>query len=577
MNTKHSFTVSVVALFGFVLGPMPARAQDSARFDAIAREAAQRFATARTAAEEPQTRPTAPPTAAGTVVDVTLDQATERALERNLDLVVERLNPRSFDFSIAALDANYHPNFTSTFGTRAQTTFTTSQTAGGSILTTDTMTGNTGFSQNLRWFGGSYALTFNNNRIANTNTFATRNPTLNSAINAVMVQPLLRGFKIDGTRTQLLVTKINQDMSEIAVRGTIVSTMATVRSAYWDLVYAIQAVDVAQRSLALASKLVEDNRARVDVGTLAPIDIVQAQSEEALRRQTLVQAESTRRTSELAFKRLVVNGTDDPWWNAAINPIDRPQFSSEPLDVQGAVKRALENRTDLLQSRRQLESNDITIHNLTDQRLPALDLTASYGASGIGGTQFVRQGLGGIVTQTIPGGFGDALSTLSRLTAPQWNVSVNLSYPIGTSPAEANLARARVQKEQTVAQSKQLELQIATEVTNAALQVDSSRARYQAATASRELSQKRLDAETSKFEVGMSTNFFVVQAQRDLSDAQNTELRALLDLRKALVDFQRVQEAPTGGRSNGGLTSVTAGGAATATIRAAGGGGGGGQ
>src|SRR4029079_7219905 len=148
---------------------------------------------------------------------------------------------------------------------------------------------------------------------------------------------------------------------------------------------------------------------------------------------------------------------------------------------QSAVKRALENRTDLLQSRKQIESNDVTIRALNDTRLPALDLTANYGASGIGGTQFVRSGLGGAVTGTIPGGFADALSTLGQLQAPQWNLSVSLTYPIGTSPAEANIARARAQKQHTAAQSRQLELQIATDVTNAALQVESSRARYQAA------------------------------------------------------------------------------------------------
>jgi outer membrane protein len=580
MNTKAFSIGGTFALCGLLLMPAAAAAQqDAARLDAIARDAAARFDEARAAAD-PQTRPTVPPAPPPATVDVSIDQATERALERNLDLAVERLNPRSFDFSIAALHSNYKPNLTSAFGMRSSTQFARSQTTGAGAagtLSSETLTGNTGIAQNIPWFGGSYAVAFNNNRLVQSDAFALRNPTLNTTLNAQLVQPLLRGFRIDGTRQQLLVTKINQDMSEVAVRGTIVTTLATVRNAYWDLVYAIQAIDVAQRSLALATKLVEDNRSRVEVGTLAPIDIVQAQSEQALRQQALVQAESTRRTAELAFKRLVVNSTDDPWWTATINPIDRPQFAAEPLDLQSAVRRALENRTDLQQSRRQIEANDITIRSLRDQQLPALDLSASYGASGIGGPQFVRApgSLGGAVLQTIPSGFTDALSTLTNLTAPQWNLTLNLSYPLGSSPADANIARARVQKEQAAAQVKQLELQIATEVTNAALQVDSSRARYQAANASRELQQRRLDAETSKFEVGMSTNFFVVQAQRDLSDAQNTELRALLDYRKALVDFQRVQEAPAVGRSSGGITGVSAGGAAQPNIRANASGGGG--
>lgn len=537
-----------------------ARAQDrseQSRRDEIARVAAQQFAEARLEAD--QTRPTVPTPPPGVEVSLTLDEATARALERNLDIAVERLNPQAFDFSMAALDANYRPTFTSTLAVRSQSQFPRSQTAGADMLVTDTLTGNTGVSQNVKWGGGNFSVSFNNNRLSQSDQFATRNPALNTNLTAAYVQPLLRGFRIDGTRAQLLVTRLSQEMSEIALRATIVRTLADVRNAYWDFVYAIEAADVAERSLALATSLVEDNRVRVEIGTMAPLDVVQAQAEEAIRRQAVTQTRAARRTSELALKRLIVNGTDDPMWTAVISPIDRPSYATEPLDVAAAVRRALENRTDLQQSQRQLASNDVSLRNLADQQLAALDLTASYGLAGIGGPQFVRQGngLGSTVIGTIPSGFADALRILSDRTAPTWTVGVNLSYPIGTSPAQANLARARLQQRQTIAQSRQLELQIATEVTNAALLVESNRERLQAAVAARELAERRLEAEQSRFDVGLSTNFFVVQAQRDLRDAQNGELRALLDYRRAQVDFERVQEVPTGG--GGGITPINAG------------------
>ena len=552
----------------------PAAAQqsaaDAARLDQIAQEAARRFVSSRTL-DADQTRPTAPPPPAGGMVDLALEDATTRALERNLDIAVERLNPQTFDFSIAALDANYRPTFTSNVGVRSQSQFPRSQTAGADMLVTETFTGNSGIAQNVKWGGGSFAFTFNNNRQKQSDLFATRNPVLNTNLNAVYIQPLLRGFRIDGTRAQLQITQLNQEMSEIALRGTIVRTLSNVRNAYWDYVYAIEASDVAARSLALATKLVEDNRARVEVGALAPLDVVQAQAEEANRRQIVAQADATRRTAELALKRLIVNGTDDPFWTATINPVDRPTFTNETIDVAGAVRRALGNRTDLQQSQRQLSANDVALKNLSDQVLPALDLTGSYGTAGVGGPQFVRQGLGGVITQTIPSGYSDALRILSNQTAPTWNFSVNLSYPIGTSPAEANLARARIQRQQTVAQSRQMELQIATEVTNAALQVDSNRERLQAAVAARELAERRLDAEQSRFDVGLSTNFFVVQAQRDLRDAQNAELRVLLDYRRAQVEFARVQEVPTAGSAV--VSAINAATNGANTPRAAGGGG----
>src|SRR5690606_20080785 len=130
------------------------------------------------------------------------------------------------------------------------------------------------------------------------------------------VQPLLRNLRIDGTRAQLRITQLNQETSETQLRATVVRTLANVRNAYWDLVYAIQAAEVADRSLALATKLVEDNQARVEVGTLAPLDVVQAQAEQANRREAVAQTTAATRTAELSLKRLIVSGTEDPLWVA---------------------------------------------------------------------------------------------------------------------------------------------------------------------------------------------------------------------------------------------------------------------
>lgn len=557
LTIARVFRPSILLLAGLIA--VPAHAQDSdqaTRLDEIAREAARSFAEARAEGRsdvgDDQTRPTAPPLQPGTRVELTLDTAVERALERNLDIAVERLNPQTFDFSIAAIEANYRPTFTSNFGLRSQSQFPRSQTAGADMLVTETLTGNSGVQQNIKFGGGSFAVAFNNNRQAQSDAFATRNPALNTNFTATYVQPLLRNFRIDGTRAQLQITRLNQEMSETALRATIVRTLANTRNAYWDLVYAIQAAEVAERSLALATKLVEDNQARVEVGTLAPLDVVQAQAEQANRRQAVAQTVAARRTAELSLKRLIVNGTEDPLWVAAIEPVDRPTFSTETIDVEGAVRRALSSRTDLEQSRRTLQANDISLRNLNDQQLPALDLTASYGVAGVGGPQLIRGNtLGGAVTQIIPSGYSDALRILADRDAPTWNFGLSFNYPIGSSPADANVARARLQQRQTLAQTRQLELAIATEVTNAALQVEANRERLQAATAARELAELRSEAEQSRFDVGLSTNFFVVQAQRDLRDAQNAELRALLDYRRAQVEFERVQEIPTAG---GGVT-----------------------
>jgi outer membrane protein len=571
---KTSCAFLTVALVG-VTTPAALAQTEQQRIEQIAQDAARQFAESRTASSAEQTRPTVPPQP-GTRVELTLDDAVQRALERNLDVAVERLNPQTYDFAVAALEANYRPTLNSNYGMRSATTFTRSQTAGGDILVTDTFTGNNGVTQNVKWGGGSFAVGFNNNRQEQSDLFATRNPAINTNLTASFVQPLLRNFRIDGVRAQLKITQLNQDMSETALRAAIVRTVANTRNAYWDLVFAIQAAEVAVNSLTLATKLVEDNQARVEVGTLAPLDVVQAQAEQANRRQAVATTAAAVRTAELVLKRLIVNGTDDPYWVATVEPIDRPTYSSEAIDVGSAVRRALATRTDIETSRKQVEANNVSLKNLSDQRLPALDFTATYGLAGVGGTQFVRpQGqLGGAATQIIPSGYSDALRILFDQKAPTWNFAVNLSYPIGASTADANLARGRIQQQQTIAQARALELQIAAEVTNGALTVESNRERLQAAQAARELAEKRLEAEQSRFEVGLSTNFFVVQAQRDLRDAQNAELRALLDYRRAQVDFERVQEIP--GTGAAGITNIQPGGGTASRATAGAGGGGGG-
>ena len=489
--------------------------------------------------------------------EVRLEEAVSLALEKNLDIQVSKLDPQGVDLLIAGFRNTYRPTFTSQAGIRDQYQLPTSSLNGGTKVNNGTATYNFGLTQNLSKFGGSYTVNWTNSRVETSNTFSTFNPSFQTNLVAAVTQPLIRGFKIDNVRQQLLINTINRDISEETSRATVIQTVANVRNAYWDLVFAVSAVDVAQRATDLADKLVEDNQARVEVGTLAPLDIVQAQAEAATRRQNLASAEATLQTAELSLKRYIVSGTDDPMWRQVLRPVDLPSITPAPTDIEGAIRKALLDRTDMTAARKNLDSSDISIRFLKNQSMPALDVNASYGTQGLGGTAIVRTGpLGSqVVSQVIPGGYGDALGLLRALEYPTWNFNVVMSYPIGGNQADAQHARARVQRTQAQTRLRALEIQIAAEVANAALTVQSNLKRVDAATAARALAQKRLEAEQSKFEVGMTTNFFVVQAQRDLRDAANTELRTLADYRKSLVNFERAQQAPAGG-GGGGFTAT---------------------
>jgi outer membrane protein TolC len=542
--------------------------------EARLRELIQQAAAQATVQQPVGAVPQQPTTPTRPTVNLTLEDAVKFALDRNLDIAVQRLNPEINDIAIASIRSIYHPSLTSTLASQSQINPSTSTIAGGSAgapIDTTLATYNGGVAQNLPWGGGGYALTLNNNRQTTTNATTTFNPAFNTNWSMQYTQPLLRGFMTDATRQQLQVTKINRDISDVQLRATITNTLSNVRNAYWDYVFAVQSVEVAQKSVDLAEQLVKDNQTRVEVGTMAPIDVVQAQSQAATARQNLAAARQTMLTAELALKRLIVNGTADSNWNAQLNPVDRPDFRPEPIDVEAAVRRALSERTDLDIVRKNIQANDVTLRYLQDQMKPQADVVASYGYVGLGGTQlqFSGTGIGGArtITGTIPGGYSDALSSLFNGHYPRWNVSLNFSYPLGLSAQEASVARARVQLNQVEAQVKQIELQVATDVTNAAVTVTSNGERVQASQAARELAQKQLEAEQSKFEVGMSTNYNVIQAQRDLATAQNNELQAVLNYRKSLVELERLQQTTLQNLNITVLSTNTGVGGATTTTR----------
>lgn len=489
----------------------------------------------------------------GPRVDLTLEDAIARALERNLDLVVQRLNPLVFDLSLAQQLAFYRPTVNANISNSSRTNPASTQLDGGLAVVSDTATLNGGLDQAVQWGGGNYTVNWSNNRSSSTNAFTSFNPSYRSSVQASYTQPLLRGFKIDTTRQQIRVTRINRDIADIDLRQSITNTVSSVRNAYWDLLYATGTLAVQQQALDLAEELIRDNEARVEIGTLAPIDVVQARSEAAARRQSLAQAEQVLATAELALKQLIVSGTGDTYWSSTLNPVDQPTIEVPPIDLRAAIQAALEDRTDLARSRRQLDINNVNLSAMRNNTLPSVDLVGTYQLQGQGGTRFVRSGLGGSVTTEIPGGISDAFNQLFDAAFPVWTVQVNMSYPLGQSAADAALARAQLQTRQVTAQLEQLQLQVATEVTNAVVQIEAIERRIEAAIAARELAQEQLDAEQSRFDAGLTTNFFVVQAQRDLSTAQDTELRAILDQQKALVELDRVQRTSL---SNAGISII---------------------
>jgi outer membrane protein len=478
---------------------------------------------------------------------LTLEEAEGRALDLNPQVASARLAIEAADFTVVQREAAFGSSVTTAFNQRGQTSPNTSQLDGGTRVTNDSSTFSTTLNKPLEWGGGQLSVGFNNGRTSTSNLFSNFNPSYTSTLNATFTQPLLRGFGIDQTRQQIEQSYLDVSIADISLAQQLAQITANVRRAYWELVYTVDALELARQSLALAERQRDENQLRLELGTVTQIDVLTSEAEVATRRQAVVQAEGTWRASQVTLKQLIVADTADPLWRTTVVPTSRPAYEPAPvLDVDGAIARAMAGRTDVEQLRRQGDGLDLTLELLEDQRRPLLNLNAGLIYNGVGGTQLVRasNGLGSTSTGTIPGGYFDALSALGSLDYPTWTLGLNFTVPVRNSAADAAAARARVQQRQLNAQLATVELQAAATITRLADQVSNADQQVQTATTARELAEQRLDLENARLEVGLSTTFLVLQAQRDLSTAQTAELRALLDYRRAMVDFEQAQVAP---------------------------------
>jgi outer membrane protein TolC len=546
MCDQHYFRPRVVvtalcaAATLFVFGAAPVRAQTTLTSAQVSAAAAESM------------------TAQGPVRRLSIDEAVALALEQNLDLQVERINPQVQDYAISVARSNWVPNFQSAITTRTQEQVPQDVFSGDVTTVTDNrLTTQTGIGQLLPW-GGSYSASWVSGRIATNNQFSQFNPQFNSTFAASYSQPLLRNFKIDSPREQYLVSRKNREISDVQLIEAVAQTGRSVRNAYWDLVYARNNLDVQRQSLTLAQQSLRDNRARVEIGTMAPIDIVEAQSEVARREEAVILAEAAISRAEDRLRALISNPSQPDFWTMQIEPSDVATFVPVNVDVEGAVRNALDKRTDLSVSQKQIESNDVTIRYLRNQSLPDVTANLNYSALGVGGTQyefgagFPPQRLG-----SSQRGFSSVLGDAFGGAYPTWNFNLQLNYPIGRSNSDANLARARLQNQQAERQLESQKLIVATQIRDFARTVQTNSKRVEATRSARALAEERLKAEEKKFQAGMTSSFLVFQAQRDLSQARNNELQAIIDYLKSVVDFQTAQEVPLAG--GGGVPQVSTG------------------
>jgi outer membrane protein TolC len=499
---------------------------------------------------------------AASVRRLTVDEAVRLALEQNLGIRVDQFDPQIQDLAISQARTGWVPNLTSSLLNNSQNNPPTSALSGGQTKITDNrFSTQLGVNQVLPT-GGNYSFAWNSARATSTNIFSNYDPLLSSNVAFNVTQPLLRNLRIDNLREQLQLARRDRIAADYQLASTVAVTRRNVKNAYWELAYQIENLKAQQQSLDLAKRLLSDNEKRVQIGTMAPIDIVEAQSEVARNEESVIVAEAAIKQAEDRLRALVFDPAAPDFWTMTIEPAETMPYNVQSVDVDAATRAALQNRTDVQIAKNSLERSNVTIKYFRNQTLPEINAQASYQSNAAGGiilSPLTSLPLDGNIDRSIASerSFGSVLGDVFTSAFPTWSFGVTMSYPLGTSTSEANLARARLQYSQAETSLRNMELQIVTQVRDAGRQVTTNQKRVDSARAARELAERRLDAEQRKFAAGIQISFFVFQAQRDLSQARTSEIRAIADYNKSLVDFEAIQETSLGGGV--GVTPVTAG------------------
>jgi outer membrane protein len=497
------------------------------------------------------TLPATPSTAAQDLADLvrsgqiplTVGDVINLMLSNNLDIGVNRLTPFSSQYLIETLYRTFEPTLQLQATINRNTSPSTTQLSGAPTQSTLGGAYSVAFTQTLPT-GTNLGVELSLNRFSTNSIFSTFNPSWNGTVRYTFNQHLLRDFGRDINTRQIRIAKNNEKISETQFERQVIDLVAQAQRTYWDVVFTAEDIKVKQRSLDLAQKTLGDNRIQVDIGTLAPIDLVQAESEVATRNEQLVVSTYTEIQTQDQVKKLITRQGDPGLVLAKLSPTQslRRPSPSDVVAVDEAIRIALENRPEMRQLQLDLENKNIDVQYTRNQLLPNVDLIASYNQNGVGGTERLRAGFfdpNAPIIVVNKGGLGDAFGQLFGYNYTGYSVGLSVQIPLRNRAAQGDSARAatekRISENRITAQAQQ----IALEVRNVLTVVEMNKARIEAAEKARELSERRLEAEQKKFDLGASTIRFVLEEQRNVAEAQTNEIQALVNYTKALVDADR--------------------------------------
>ena len=472
--------------------------------------------------------------------DITLEECIVYAIKNNLDVTAELLTPEIAQMSVLQSREKFLPALSFGF-TRRNTNSTSFSFIESSEQILTAYNNYSGQISQLLPTGGQLNVSLNSNMYDTSQNFLTINPRYGSTLDFTFTQPLLRNFGVKTNRREIIVAKNNRDISENDFRKVLLDTVYSVEDAYWNLVYSIQTLEVRRQSLELAQDLLLKSQKEVEIGTLAPKEILSAQAEVAVREADILQADTLVKNNIDRLKILI--NIPEAEEEISLFPADQPAYELKDISLEDAFRTALENRPDLQSSQINLKNRDLDISYAWNQLLPALNLNANYWSPGLSGDQVLyldNNPFTNVIVGKIPGGAGDALKDALNFKYNNWSLYFTLDIPIQSIVSRAALETAKKSRERAEVRMKSLEQKAFLETKTTVRTVKTDYLRVEAYRVARELAEQKLDAEEAKLRAGMTTNFMVLQYQRDLANAKSSELRAVIDYNLSLSRLNNI-------------------------------------
>lgn len=474
--------------------------------------------------------------------DYTIDGKLELSLKAYLSLVmannpnvsIQRLNLTLNEDSILRAFGQFDPVATASFTSTRALSAGTSALSGGATLNQLSQPFNLGVTQTLET-GTRYTISFSDFKSSTNSAFVTVNPTYNSTFNLSFSQPLLQGRGAYVTRLPLMIARSRLRGAQYNLEDQVIQILTSAEQAYWAVVGARENVRVAEENFKLADAALKRADKELELGASSPLDIFQPQQTFAQAELFLSQSKYSLAQTEDALRTQMGADLDPAVQKLAIvltEPVEPPPAPALARDK--LVEEALRRRGDLASNRQQLDVDDLSIRQATDQLRPNLALTGQYGASGTGGNVYQRSDVFGgpsQITGVIPGGVTDALGQLFGFGLPTYGFGLSLNLPLKNHVAAASLADATVNKKLDALRVRAAEQQIRLQVLTAATNLENSKASVELARKARDLAQKRVEAEQKKYDLGTEQIFFVLTAQGDLSTAESSLVNQMIGYR----------------------------------------------